>query len=84
MIILYLEILFFNCFATVNTCFKSAELLFFLVGVPTQINIISDFFTASFKSEVKNNLLALWFLFSISSACIKSDLIIIHTEWNAF
>ena len=67
MMILYFEMLFFNCFATLNTCFKSAELPFFLVGVPTQINIISDFFTASFKSEVKNNLLAARFLFNISS-----------------
>ena len=55
-IILYFVITFFNSLATLNTYFKSAELLFFFVGVPTQIKIISEFFTAFFKSDVKINL----------------------------
>ena len=58
-IILYFVITFFNSLATLNTYFKSAELLFFFVGVPTQIKIISEFLTAFFKSEVKINLFCL-------------------------
>ena len=56
-IILYFDIIFFNSCATLNTYFKLAELLFFFVGVPTQINMISEFITAFFKSVVKINLL---------------------------
>ena len=52
-IILYLLIIFFNFFATLNTDFKSAELEFFFVGVPTQIKIMSELLTAFLRSVVK-------------------------------
>ena len=58
-IILYLDINFFNCFTTLNTYLRSAESEFLRVGVPTQINIISEFKTAFFKSVVKINLFSL-------------------------
>ena len=41
---------------TLKTYFKFTELLFLIVGVPTQINIISEYITAFFKSVVKINL----------------------------
>ena len=66
-IILYFFIIFFKSFTTLNTCFKLAEFVFFLLGVPTQIKIISEFFTALFKSDVKINLFCLKFFFKISS-----------------
>ena len=37
---------------TLKTYFKFTELLFFTVGVPTQINIISEFSTATLKFVV--------------------------------
>ena len=52
-IILYFLINFLSWLDTWKTYFRSAELLFFLVGVPTQIKIMSDFSTANFKFEVK-------------------------------
>jgi len=45
-----------NSLATPNTWVKSALLPPFLVGVPTQIKIISDFLTEFFKSVEKFNL----------------------------
>ena len=39
------------CFVTLKTLFKFAELLFLIDGVSTQIKIILDLFTASFKSN---------------------------------
>ena len=57
--ILYLFINLLICFATWKTYFKSAELLFFLVGVPTQMKIISAFETAFLISVVKINLFCL-------------------------
>ena len=44
---------------TVYTWERSALLLFFLVGVPTHIKTISDFFTESVKSVQNFNLLFL-------------------------
>ena len=44
---------------TVYTWERSALLLFFLVGVPTHINTISDFFTELIRSVEKFNLLFL-------------------------
>ena len=67
-IILYFLIYFFSSLATLKTYFKSAELLFILVGVPTQIKIMSELMTADFKSEVKINVFCLKFFFSISSS----------------
>ena len=54
-ILYFFLIIFFKSLATLKTYFKSAELVFFLVGVPTQIKIISEFITAFFKSDVKIN-----------------------------
>ena len=42
-----------------STWDKSAALLFFLVGVPTQIKIISELETAFLRSVVKINLFSL-------------------------
>ena len=67
-IILYFFIYLLISFATLKTYFKSAELLFILVGVPTQIKIISELMTADFRSDVKINLFCLKFFFSISSS----------------
>ena len=61
-IILNLFMFLLICLATSNTCFKFAELLFFETGVPTQIKIISDFFTALDKLVVNFNLPAIKFL----------------------
>ena len=66
-IILYFFIIFFKLLATWKTYFKSAELLFVFVGVPTQIKIISELITAFFRSVVKINLFCLKFFFNISS-----------------
>ena len=54
-------------FATENTLERSAELPSLDGGVPTAINIISDFLIASFISVVKINLLELKFLMTNSS-----------------
>ena len=43
-------------FTTLKTKCRSAERFLFEVGVPTQINIISEFLTAKFKSVVNFNL----------------------------
>ena len=45
--------------ATLYTCERSTKFEPFLVGVPTQIKIICDSFTAFSKSSVKFNLFAL-------------------------
>ena len=66
-IILYFLINFLISFAALKTYRRSAELVFFLVGVPTHIKIISDLVTASFKLSVKIILFCLKFLFNISS-----------------
>jgi len=58
-----LEILF----TTENTLERSAEFPSLDGGVPTAINIISDFLIASFISVVKINLLELKFLMTNSS-----------------
>ena len=66
-IILYFLINFLISLAALNTYRRSAELVFFLVGVPTHIKIMSDLVTASFKLSVKFILFCLKFLFNISS-----------------
>ena len=45
-----------RAFTALKTYFKSAELLFFFVGVPTQIKMIFDFFTDSARLDEKFNL----------------------------
>ena len=58
-IILNLEIDDLISRATLNIWLKSAPLSFFLVGVPTQINIISDLEIDSFKFTENFYLLSL-------------------------
>ena len=65
-IILYLFKFSFIVLATSNTYFKLAS-LFFLVGVPTQIKIISDFFIDFERSFENFRLLDLKFFLTISS-----------------
>ena len=58
-IILNFFMYFLIFLTTLKTYFKFTKLLFFTVGVPTQINIISEYVTAFFKFVVKINLLSL-------------------------
>ena len=55
-IILNLLIYFLISLTTSNTLLRFAEPLFFDVGVPTHINIKSQFFTAKFKFVVNFSL----------------------------
>ena len=57
--ILNFLIYFLISLTALKTYFKFTELLFLAVGVPTQINIMSEYITALFKSVVKINLLSL-------------------------